>query len=240
LRYLAYRTNRVNAMATPPVDTNVSRPSVAAILLAAGSSRRYGAANKLLAELDGRPLLTRMATALVEAGFDPIIVVTGHDAKLIRHALAPFGDHLQFAYNARHNQGMGSSIASGIAVIGNWPNQPSGVLIAQGDMPDVSVALLTTLTERFRGSGADRVTVPWLPGAPGIDTGGGRQGNPVIWPRRLLPALATLTGDRGGKALMQAEGDAIERVISTDVAAAVDIDTPDQLAAYIKRSPSDT
>jgi molybdenum cofactor cytidylyltransferase len=216
---------------------------VAAILLAAGSSRRYGAANKLLAEIDGQPLLSRMAAALVEAKFNPIIVVTGHEATLIQHALAPFVDRVRFAHNAQHTLGMGSSIAVGIAALAacidgtDSANQPSGALIAQGDMPDVTAALLTNLSERFQSSGADRVTVPWLPGALSSDrsSGRGRHGNPVIWPRRLFPALAALAGDQGGKALLQAEGSAIERVITADLAAAVDIDTPEQLAAYVKR-----
>jgi molybdenum cofactor cytidylyltransferase len=212
---------------TVPTKPPSGFPTLAAILLAAGSSRRYGADNKLLAQVDGSPLILRVATALAAARFKDIIVVTGHDAAPVAQALHPVSAALRFVHNPQHHDGMGRSIAVGIAAL---PPGIAGVLIAQADMPDVDASLITTLCQRFLTTGRDRITAPWIADA----AGGGRHGNPVIWPARLFPDLAALSGDQGGKALIKAAGDAIERVTVNDTSAATDIDTPEQLAAYTR------
>lgn len=196
-------------------------PKLAAILLAAGSSRRYGDANKLLVKIDGTPLIMRVTTALLGAQLGQIIVVTGHQAAALEQTLRPASPALQFVHNPQHHDGMGGSIATGVAAL--HPDM-QGVLIAQGDMPDVDTALIGALCQRFMDGGCDHVVVPWL--------GEGRQGNPVIWPRRLFAKLGALSGDQGAKPLIQAEGDTIERLKINDTSAATDIDTPEQLAAY--------
>ena len=173
-------------------------PALAAILLAAGSSRRYGPDNKLLAQINGTPLIMRVATALASAGFGELIVVTGHDATRIEQALRPLGSAARFVHNPQHNAGMGRSVAAGVAALS--PNI-EGALIAPGDMPDIDAPLIMTLCQRFQAAGGDRITAPWI-----TDDGpsGGRQGNPVVWPCRLFPDLIALTGDQGGKALIKA------------------------------------
>jgi molybdenum cofactor cytidylyltransferase len=206
-------------------------PTLAAILLAAGSSRRFGTENKLLADVDGMPLVRRVGHVLVIAGFELTVVVTGHQAEAIQIALLGLrGSLRRFVHNAAHDEGMGRSIAVGMAVV---PPTVDGVLIAQGDMPDLNTTLITTLCQRFIDAGSDRIVVPWLE-SPGLDdrVPGGRQGNPVIWPRRLFPELAALSGDEGAKPLIRAAGDATVRVAVSDSSAATDIDTPEQLNAY--------
>jgi molybdenum cofactor cytidylyltransferase len=209
-----------------PVAPSLAFPTVAAVLLAAGSSRRYGPDNKLLADIDGTPLLARAAAALVHARLAEIVVVTGHEADLIEQALACFGANLRFVHNPKHSEGMGGSVAAGIKAL---TGDIDGTLVVQGDMPDLNTALICQLSRHFIEAGRDRIIVPWIANA---GDHGGRQGNPVIWPRRLFPALMALTGDQGGKALIQAAGNAVERVIVADTSAATDIDTREQLAAY--------
>jgi len=195
-------------------------PVIAAIILAAGSSTRFGRDNKLLVDIDGRPLLVRVIEAVEAGGVAPVVVVTGHQAERIAAAVA--GASRLIVYNQRHDDGMGTSIAAGTAALGDGID---GVLIAQGDMPAVDAALVATLRRRFIDSGCDRVVHPVL--------GDGRQGNPVIWPRRLFAQLRLLTGDQGGKRLIAAEGDhAIGVTIAGDGPSA-DIDTPQELAAYL-------
>ena len=60
----------------------------------------------------------------------------------------------------------------------------------------------------------------------------GRQGNPVIWPHRLFASLRKLSGDKGAKRLIAAEGTAVVKVETSGPAAAIDIDTPEEFAAY--------
>jgi molybdenum cofactor cytidylyltransferase len=207
-------------------DAQLQFPTLAAILLAAGSSRRFGADNKLLAEIDGTPLVQRVGHALMNSGFERVIVVTGYQAEAIRNALHDLhGSIKHYVNNDAHSEGIGRSIAVGIATL---PSTIDGALIAQGDMPDLDITLIAQLCRRFIDCGSDRIVVPWLD--QGHD--GGRQGNPVIWPRRLFSKLATLSGDEGAKRLIKTAGDAVERVVVHDGSAAIDIDTPDQLSAY--------
>jgi molybdenum cofactor cytidylyltransferase len=194
--------------------------AIAAIVLAAGSSQRFGTANKLLAEIDGTPLVVRVIAAIEDAGIERIVVVTGHEPDKIAAATARRGRRI--TYNERHARGMGTSIAAGIKAL---DDDADGALIAQGDMPAVDAALIATLTQRFIAAGGDKVVFPLL--------GDGRQGNPVIWPRRLFADLRRLSGDKGGKRLIAAEGSAAIAIPVTGDGPAADIDTPDELAAYV-------
>jgi molybdenum cofactor cytidylyltransferase len=199
---------------------NPAAASLAAVVLAAGSSRRFGADNKLLAAIDGRPLVARVVAAIEGAGIGRVIVVTGHDRERVAAALAGAGRTL--VHNGDHDAGMGTSIAAGIAALGD---DVDGALIAQGDMPAVDSALIAALCRAFLAHGCDRIVHPVL--------ADGRQGNPVIWPRRLFADLARLNGDKGGKRLIEAEaGRTVGSAVAGDGAAA-DIDTPEQLAAYL-------
>jgi molybdenum cofactor cytidylyltransferase len=194
--------------------------NVAAIVLAAGSSHRFGEANKLLVAIEGKPLLLRVVEAIEAAGISRVIIVTGHEAERITAATT--GSNRRHAHNPRHCDGMGSSVAVGVTAL---DDDIAGVLIAQGDMPAVDAALIATLLRRFIDGGCDHVVHPLL--------ADGRQGNPVIWPRRLFGSLAHLTGDRGGKRLVEAEGDRAIRIAIDGDGPCADIDTPAELAAYL-------
>jgi molybdenum cofactor cytidylyltransferase len=195
-------------------------PVIAAIVLAGGSSKRFGADNKLLAEIDGRPLVARILAAIEEGGIARVVVVTGHQPDQVAAAVARAGRRI--THNARYADGIGTSIAAGIAAL---DGDVDGALIAQGDMPAVDAALITTLCQCFADAGGDRIVFPVA--------ADGRQGNPVVWPRRLFGALRQLGGDRGGKRLIEADGAAVVRVAVAGEAAAIDIDTPEELARYL-------
>lgn len=195
-------------------------PAIAAILLAAGSSRRFGPANKLLAEVDGQPLIVRAAAMIEAGGVDRLLVVTGHQADRIAAAVA--GDGRRMIYNERHECGLGTSIAAGIGAL---DADIDGVLIVQGDMPALSAAVIAALCTAFAAAGGAVVVFPV--------TSEGRQGNPVLWPRRLFAALGQLSGDTGAKQLLLAEGDAAIGIAGLGAGIALDIDTPDQLTAYL-------
>lgn len=195
-------------------------PKVAAVVLAAGSSRRFGARNKLLVEIDGVPLVARVLAAIEAGGIGRIIVVTGHEPDRIAAVAARPG--CRIVHNARHAEGIGTSIAAGVAAL---EADIDGVLITQGDMPELSAGLVAALAGAFVDGGGDRVVHPVL--------ADGRQGNPVIWPRRLFPELIGLSGDQGGKRLIEAQGDCAIGVATAGRGAEIDIDTVDELAAYL-------
>jgi len=198
------------------------RVSVAAVLLAAGSSRRFGAANKLLADIAGVPLVRCVANVVAASNATEMIVVTGHDRSAVAAALA--GLSVTIVHNSRHLDGMGTSIAAGISALATHCD---GALVVQGDMPELTAALIDRLIARFAGSGTDRIVHP-------VDAGG-HQGNPVLWPRRLFAGLARLDGDTGGKGLIVQEAGVVETVLVPDSRAFADIDTPADLARHIDR-----
>jgi molybdenum cofactor cytidylyltransferase len=163
----------------------------------------------------------------MRAGLAELVVVVGHDAdrivQTVRACGGPSDPPVRFVHNPDHGEGMGRSIAVGIEAVGQRA-AIQGAVIAQGDMPDLDAGLIDALCGRFAEYKGERVVCPWM--------ASDRQGNPVVWPRRLFADLSRLAADRGGKALIAAEGAALERVPQTDRRAAVDIDTPEQLAAY--------
>ena len=57
---------------------------IAAIILAAGQSRRMGSQNKLLARLNGKPLVARAVETALASNADEVLVVTGHEAVAVR------------------------------------------------------------------------------------------------------------------------------------------------------------
>lgn len=195
-------------------DTTVS--DISAILLAAGSSRRFGADNKLLAMLDGKPLIRHGAEVLAKAGLGEIIVVTGPDADRIAAALA--GLDVRLVHNPRHLDGMGGSVATGVRALSPAAR---GALICPGDMPRLDPALLARLIATFTANNGQPIVYPSLPD--------GSQRNPVLWPARLFGELAALTGEMGAKSLLQAHtAEAI--AVRCEPDPLLDIDTAEDLA----------
>jgi molybdenum cofactor cytidylyltransferase len=188
---------------------------IAAVVLAAGASRRFGEDNKLLARIDGRPLVDRVVTALAVGGVTEIVVVTGHDQVALEAALR--GRPVSFVHNANWETGMGSSIAAGVAAL---EGTTAGAFIVPGDVPLLSPQLVAALISAFEASKRDRIIYPATPS--------GEQRNPVLWPRRHFGALLALPPDAGGKALLQLV--VTECVaVPADEAALSDVDTAAEL-----------
>lgn len=111
---------------------------IAAVVLAAGMSRRYGQDNKLLAELAGEPLLRRVVCAALASKARPVIVVTGHEAEPVRQALT--GLPVRFVHNDRYDRGMGTSVAAAARVLAAEVGV-TGTMVLLGDMPAVDAML---------------------------------------------------------------------------------------------------
>lgn len=203
----------------------MSTVTMTAILLAAGASRRFGAENKLLARIGGEALVERVARRLAEAGFAETVAVVAAQGSAVATVLAGLG--VRVVVNPEAGRGMGASIAAGIAALGA---ECEGVLIAPGDMPGLSPALLQRIVAAFRDSGGERIVYAAL--------SDGEQRNPVAWPRRFFPALAALSGTGGGKALLAANR---AEAIAIPAAAheVADIDTADDLARWLAEQGPD-
>jgi molybdenum cofactor cytidylyltransferase len=194
------------------------RPQIAAIVLAAGLSRRMGA-NKLLATVDGVAMVRRVAQAAIGSHATPVVVVTGHGSEGVALALA--GLDVRLVVNPEYAEGLSTSLRAGLGAL---PASAEGAVILLGDMPYITAAAVDALIAAFR------------PGGIVVATSAGRRGNPVVWPRALFDALMQVRGDAGGRAVVDANSAAVIPVELGAVAAA-DIDDPAALAAAGGRLP---
>jgi len=190
---------------------------IAAILLAAGRSTRMGGPNKLLAEINRRPLVRIAAEEALASQAGPVIVVTGHQRERLEEALG--GLDVMLAHNPDFADGLSTSLKVGIAAV---PSDVDGVIVCLGDMPQVNAALIDSLLAAFDPEKGALVVAPTIHG---------KRGNPVVWSRRFFPELAALEGDTGARHLIASYPEAVAEVPLTSNAALVDVDTPDALKA---------
>jgi len=196
---------------------------IAALLLAAGQSRRMGGPNKLLAEIDGVPMVTRVAQRLLAARARPIIAVLGNQAEMVDAALGKLP--VERVRNPEFAAGLSTSLKRGIAAL---PPDLDGVIICLGDMPLISGRHLDRLIAAFNPLEGRAIIVP---------TRRGKRGNPVLWSKRFFPEMAELAGDVGAKHLIGEHSELVAEV-EMDDDVLVDIDTPEALDAFKGRRNS--
>ena len=203
----------------------ISNATIGGVILAAGQSQRMGAQNKLLAEIDGVPIIRRTAQALLDGGLNDLVIVTGHEHRLVAAAL----DDLPVTciYNDEYQSGQASSVACGVRHHQNGSH--AAVLIALGDMPLVRPELIAALLRDHSSlpDATDRITLPVFDG---------RRGNPVIWGRGFFDELVALTGDAGGRIIFAENKNAVNSLGWPDDSIHLDIDTPEALAPLKKAS----
>jgi molybdenum cofactor cytidylyltransferase len=183
---------------------------IAAVVLAAGLSRRMGQA-KLLMPVGGRAIVRYVVESVLAGGVDLVWVVTGPDVEPIEAALA--GLEVQIAVNPAPEEGQASSLRAGIAAL---PASVDAVLIALGDQPSLAPSIIPALL-------AARRTSPKLIVAPRYRDG---QGIPVLFKREIFPELLRLTGDQGARPIIQKEPARVEWV-DLDLPMPPDVDTLD-------------
>ncbi len=183
--------------------------TVGAIVLAAGLSRRMGAA-KLALPLAGRPIIAATLEAVRAAGL-PVLLVTGGHADAVL-AAAPETPHVQAP---RHADGLAESLKAGLAAA---PAGWDAALVVLGDMPFVQPATLEMLEDALR-AGAGAV----------VPVEGGRRGNPAGFARAQWPVLMALAGDQGARAVLDGLG--VVEVAVDDAGIHRDIDVPGDVPA---------
>ncbi len=192
-------------------------PLVAALVLAAGQSRRMGGSNKLLAEIEGRPMVARVVDAVLASPARPVIVVTGHQEAKVRDVLE--GREVRFVHNPDYAEGLSTSLKRGVAALGP---EVDGVLVCLGDMPRVAPAHLERLIAAFGPAEGRAICVP---------TKDGKRGNPVLWGAEFFAEMKEVAGDVGARHLIGEHPEALHEVAMDDEAVLVDVDTPEALIA---------
>jgi molybdenum cofactor cytidylyltransferase len=196
---------------------------IGAIVLAAGQSSRFRAGGgldvtKLVARLDDKPIVRRVAEAALASKARPVVVVTGYARSAIEAAVA--GLEVEFAFNPKFASGLASSLKAGLTATAS---HLAGSLVLLGDMPWIEPRLLDALIDAFRARKDALAAVPLREG---------RRGNPVLLGRGLFEPAMRLKGDEGARRLIDAlnANDLVE-LEAPDTSVTFDIDTPEDLAS---------
>ncbi|HEY0191915.1 MAG TPA: molybdopterin-binding/glycosyltransferase family 2 protein [Kofleriaceae bacterium] len=199
-----------------PRDPTLAQTSrIAAVVLAAGRASRMGS-NKLVAALDGEPVVRHTVRSVLASRARPVLVVTGHEPERVREALD--GLDVEYVHNPDYADGMSTSLRAGLAAAG----QVDAAMVCLGDMPRLQAGHFDALIDAYRAGHPGDIVVP---------TYDRKRGNPVLWPRKYFADMAELAGDVGARGLLDRNAAQIRFVAIDDVAILVDVDTPSALAA---------
>ena len=190
---------------------------VAGIILAAGESRRLGKPKQLL-DWRGQPFVRAVTRTALEAGLDPVIVVTGAYRENVEAAIEDLTAKVMA--NKDWPEGQGSSIKKGVQVL-NFENPVGAAIFLLVDQPQVTASILRALIEKH-AEGLYPVVAPIV-----ID----RRANPVLFDRVTFPDLLKLEGDVGGRAIMHKHN--VEYLPWHDDRLLLDVDTPEQYQRLI-------
>jgi molybdenum cofactor cytidylyltransferase len=187
---------------------------IAALVLAAGRAERMGSP-KLLARLGGRTMLERVIAAARRSRCDDVLVVLGSDAEAIDRVASGAG--ARTVLNPRYGEGMGTSVAAGVAALS--PGCDAAVVLL-GDQPFVTPEIIDALIDAYRSTGRPLVASRY----------GAVRGAPTLIARAMFEEAMRLSGDTGGRVLLQRHPDLVAEVELGTGAASRDVDTPEDLA----------
>ncbi len=187
---------------------------IAAIVLAAGTSSRYGGENKLLQPFGGGSVVRTVVQCMRDGGVAHVIVVTGHQPAEIRAALA--GIDVTFAHNERYRAGeQVSSVKAGLTAAAALGAEAA--LIMLGDMPLLPATLVRRITRAYLLGCGDII-------APRF---GAIRGHPVLIARRLWPEAHALPDGAPMRRLLESHPrDVALLQVNTDRVLR-DVDTPE-------------
>ena len=197
------------------------KPKIAAVILAAGQSRRMGGDNKLLRPVDGVPLIRHTVETVLASAARPVVVVTGHEAAIVRGLLD--GMPILFVHNPRYADGLSTSLRAGLDAL---PEDVDAALVSLGDMPAITAAHIEALIAGFDPEGGKAIGVP---------THAAKRGNPTLWARSLFNDMRQVAGDVGARHLIGANESLVYEVEFGDTAVLTDLDTPAQWSDYLSR-----
>lgn len=191
------------------LPAGVDAGSVGGVLLAAGLGTRFEGGNKLLATLDGEPVVRRAARTLVDSSLDDVLVVVGHEGHAVADAVAPLD--VDVVHNEAYERGQSTSLHRGVerARERGW----DAVVFALGDMPAVEPRSVNLLV-RAHAAGE------WVILAAATD---GQRGNPALFDASTYDDLLAVEGDTGGRPVMLAAAD-VALVETGDPAVTRDVD----------------
>jgi len=191
---------------------------VAAIVLAAGQSRRMGARNKLHLPVDGVPLLRGTVQTLQASELGEIIVVLGYESQST-HSLLD-GLLVRSVYNETYLSGQMTSVHCGLSAL---KKESSGVLIALGDQPALTVIEINFLIDAYHNRKNAEVVIP---------TFRGTRGNPIVMSPRCRSDIISGKRNLGCRKFIENNPDLVEMVEMPGSSVIIDLDTPLEYSDY--------
>lgn len=184
---------------------------IAAVILAAGESRRLGRPKQLVM-LDGETLLERTIRIARETACNPVIVVlgAGHNEILARNQFT----HAIPVINDQWSEGMASSIRLGVRTLGTIVQSAAGTILMTCDQPAVTAAHLRALTESGELTASEYA---------------GRRGVPAYFPAAAFPELMSLQGNAGAQKLLHTSATVHLEHGELDIDTDADLDTAKRL-----------
>lgn len=177
--------------------------------------------DKLLEPVEGRPLLRLLAERAVTLGL-PVIVTLPPDAPARHAALGGIQARPLVVPDAA------TGMAASFRALAREVPEETALMIVLGDMPEITSDDMGRIVDAWRADGGLRVAR--------ATTRDGSEGQPLILPARLVPALRGLEGDRGARAVVAGEDNV--KVPLPGSRATVDLDTPEAWAAWRADGPS--
>jgi len=185
--------------------------TVGVLLLAAGSSRRFGADKRYARLASGETILESSIRTIQEAELPLLVCLPAGDTR----SSETLGQGRVDCYEcANSSRGMGATLADSIGQVTHW----DGVLIALADMPYIKASTYKIVASKL---GSEGICVPRYQG---------ENGHPVGFGRLFFPALAGLSGDAGARKLLQQHATHIKYLDLMDAGILRDIDREEDLS----------
>lgn len=181
---------------------------------------------KQVLPLHGRPVLAHVIDAALGSAADEVVVVLGHDAAVIRSALADCGlaaQPVRFVENADYEQGQSSSLAAGIAAV---DPRSDAVVVLLGDQPTVSSSDIDRVITAFGANGVAAVRAAYGTGDQSV------AGHPTVIGHALWDDVCRVRGDVGAREVLARHAERILRV-ELGKPPPPDLDTPGDYAALV-------
>jgi len=194
---------------------------IAAVLLAAGQSRRMGRPKMTLPWKDDQTIIAHVAQVFLDAGAFPIVVVTGADRERVERSLQ--GLPVRTVYNQDHAGGeMLSSVQVGLQCLD--VDEIEAAAVAPGDLPYLKPETVMALLERWRARASMLL-------APSYER---RRGHPMLLARAEWPGVMSLERGKTMRDFFRARAQEIEYLVVDDPGVLADIDTPGQYEEGIR------
>jgi 4-nitrophenyl phosphatase len=209
-------------MTNPQSAIRNRQSAVAAIILAAGESHRFGQPKQLLPVGD-KTMIQHVVDITLDSPIEQVIVVLGCRAMEIRASLA--GRPVQVVVNEKWRSGLSSSVQAGLSAV---KPEMGAALFLLADQPGITTEVIAKLVERYRETCAPIV----------VPTHQGRRGNPVLFGRSLFRELMEVRGDQGGRQLISEHRDVLEEVEVEIEAIFTDVDTAEDYRTANLQTPN--